>query len=107
MLHILFSANPTTTNTTEALFVVDKLFDNTMIALMNLQENRELGSLTQLLRVYNSTETIATFKGNTDRYDTETYPYFAMKFNNQLTPSGPDRIEIRTNFQPALLSKIR
>ena len=84
MLHILFSANPTSTNTTEALFIVDRLFDNTMIALMNLQENHELGSLTQLLRVYNSTETIATFKGNTDRYDTETYPYFAIKVNNPL-----------------------
>jgi hypothetical protein len=107
MLHILFSANPTSTNTTEALFVVDKLFDNTMIALMNLQEIHELGSLTQLLRVYNSTETIATFKGNTDRYDTETYPYFAMKFNNQLTPSGPDRIDIRSNYQPTSMREIK
>ena len=30
--------------------------------------------------------------------DTETYPFFAMKFNNQLTPSGPDRIDIRSNY---------
>ena len=49
MLHILLSANPTSTNTTEALFVVDKLFDNTMMALMNLRENRELGSLVQIV----------------------------------------------------------
>ena len=107
MLHILLSANPTSTNTTEALFVVDKLFDNTMMALMNLQENRELGSLVQLLAVYNSTETIATFKGNTDRYDTETYPFFAMKFNNQLTPSGPDRIDIRSNYLPPYMREIK
>ena len=100
MLHILFSSNPTATNATEALFVVDKLFDNTMKALMNLQKNHELGSLQQLLQVYNSTETIATFEGNTNRNDTETYPYFAMKFNNQLTPSGPDRIDIRSNYHP-------
>ena len=107
MLHILFSANPTSTNTTAALFVVDKLFDNTMMALMNLQENRELGSLVQLLAVYNSTETIATFKGNTDRYDTETYPFFAMKYNNELTPSGPDRIDIRSNYLPPYMTEIK
>jgi hypothetical protein len=98
MLHILLSANSTPNNSTDALFVVDKLFDNTMMALMNLQENYELSSLKQVLRVYNSTKTIATFTGNSDSYDVEKYPYIAMKFNNQLTPSGPDRIDIRSNY---------
>jgi hypothetical protein len=107
MLHILFSVNPAQTNTTEAVFVVDKLFDNTMMALMNLQDSYELGFLIQLLKVYNSTERIATFTGNTDSYDTETYPYFSMKFNNQLTPSGPDRIDIRSNFQPTYFRGVR
>ena len=78
-----------------------------MMALMNLRENRELGSLVQLLAVYNSTETIATFKGNTDSDDTETYPFFAMKFNNQLTPSGPDRIDIRSNYLPPYMREIK
>jgi 4-amino-4-deoxy-L-arabinose transferase-like glycosyltransferase len=107
MLHILLSANSTPNNSTEALFVVDKLFDNTMMALMNLQENYELSSLKQVLRVYNSTKIIATFTGNSDNYDAEKYPYFAMKFNNQLTPSGPDRIDIRSNYLPSYVRGMR
>ena len=108
MLHILFSDSPTQpTKTTKALFVVDRPFANTMTALMNIQKKYELGSLIQILRKYNETKTIAVFTGNADTYDTKTYPYFAMKFNNQLTPSGPDRIEIRVNFQPMFLSRTR
>ena len=108
MLHILFSDSLTQpTKTTKALFVVDRPFANTMTALMNIQKKYELGSLIQILRIYNETKTIAVFTGNADTYDTKTYPYFAMKFNNQLTPSGPDRIEIRVNFQPMFLSRTR
>ena len=108
MLHILFSDSLTQpTKTTKALFVVDRPFANTMTALMNIQKKYELGSLIQILRKYNETKTIAVFTGNADTYDTKTYPYFAMKFNNQLTPSGPDRIEIRVNFQPMFLSRTR
>jgi 4-amino-4-deoxy-L-arabinose transferase-like glycosyltransferase len=107
MLHILLSAKSTPINSTEALFIVDKLFDNTMMALMNLQENYELSSLKQVLRVYNSTKIIATFTGNSDNYDVEKYPYFAMKFNNQLTPSGPDRIDIRSNYLPSYVRGMR
>jgi 4-amino-4-deoxy-L-arabinose transferase-like glycosyltransferase len=107
MLHILFTESPRPIKTTNALFVVDRLFYNTMAALMNMQKNYDLGSLVQILEVYNSTATIAVFVGNTDNNRTDTYPYFAMKFNNQLTPSGPDRIEIRANFQPTFSSRIR
>ena len=106
MLHILFSLG-TPKNTTDAMFVVDKLFDNAMVALTSIQKNYELGSLIQLLRVYNNTKTIAIFTGNTDIYDTEAYPYYSMKFNNQLTPSGPDRIDIRSTFPPAFLNRSR
>jgi hypothetical protein len=106
MLHILFSVS-TPKNTTDAMFVVDKLFDNAMVALTSIQKNYELGSLIQLLRVYNNTKTIAIFTGNTDIYDTEAYPYYSMKFNNQLTPSGPDRIDIRSTFPPAFLNRSR
>ena len=110
MLHILFSGIPTTvsplTETIDAMFIVDRLLNNTMTALINIPNDYELDSLMQIFRVYNSTRTIATFTGNTYTYDTEiypyfdteTYPYYTMKFNNQLTPSGPDRIEVRTNF---------
>ena len=108
MLHILFSNSSTQpTKTTKALFVVDRPFDNTMTALMNIQKKYGLGSLTQILRVYNETKTIAVFTGNADTYDTKTYPYFTMKFNNQLTPSGPDRIDVRANFQPMFLNRTR
>jgi hypothetical protein len=110
MLHILFSniptATPPLTETTDAMIVVDRTLNNTMRALINIPKEYELDSLMQILRVYNSTRTIASFTGNTYTYDTgiypyfdiQTYPYYSMKFNNQLTPSGPDRIEVRTNF---------
>jgi hypothetical protein len=80
--------------------VVDKLFDNTMMALMNLHEEYESDSIKKVVSSYNSTETIATFTGNSKGYDIQSYPYYAMKFNNQLTPSGPDRIDIRANYLP-------
>lgn len=110
MLHILFSniptATPPLTETTDAMIIVDRTLNNTMRALINIPKEYELDSLMQILRVYNSTRTIASFTGNTYTYDTgiypyfdiQTYPYYSMKFNNQLTPSGPDRIEVRTNF---------
>jgi Dolichyl-phosphate-mannose-protein mannosyltransferase len=100
MVHILLSSNNSPVNSTDMLFVVDKLFDNTMMALMNLQEEYEFGSIKKVLSSYNSTETIATFTGNSEGYDIQSYPYYAMKFNNQLTPSGPDRIDIKANYLP-------
>jgi Dolichyl-phosphate-mannose-protein mannosyltransferase len=109
MLHILFSGNPAAapTNTTKALFVVDRSFDNIMTALINMQRTYELGPLVQILKLYNGTSNIAYFTGNADTYNAETYPYFAMKFNNELTASGPDRIEVRANFEPTFLNKTR
>jgi hypothetical protein len=107
MLHILFSDDFIPTEATKALFVVDRPFYNTMTALMNIQRSYDLGSLLRILKIYNTTKTTATFTGNADTYDTNIYPYFSMKFNNQLTPSGPDRIEVRANFQPEFLNRTK
>lgn len=107
MLQILFSNDLIPTGATKALFVVDMPFYNTMTALINIQRSYDLGSLLQILRIYNTTKTTATFTGNADTYDTNIYPYFSMKFNNQLTPSGPDRIEVRANFQPEFLNRTK
>ena len=107
MIQILFSDDLIPTGATKALFVVDRPFYNTMTALINMQRSYDLGSLLQILRMYNTTRTTATFTGNADTYDANTYPYFSMKFNNQLTPSGPDKIEVKANFQPEFLSKTK
>jgi 4-amino-4-deoxy-L-arabinose transferase-like glycosyltransferase len=100
MVHILLSSNNPPVNSTHSLFVVDKLFDNTMRGLMNLQEEYDSNSLKKIVSSYNGTETIATFTGNAGRYDIQTYPYYAMKFNNQLTPSGPDGVDIKADYLP-------
>jgi hypothetical protein len=102
MVHILLSSNNPPVISNHTLFVADKLFDNTMRALMNLQGQYGLDSIKKVVSLYNNTETIATFTGNSERYDNQTYPYYAMKFNNQLTPSGPDKIDIRANYLPLL-----
>jgi Dolichyl-phosphate-mannose-protein mannosyltransferase len=102
MVHILLSSDNPPVNSTYMLLVVDKLFDNTMRALMNLHGEYGLNSTKKVVSSYNNTETIAIFTGNSERYDIQTYPYYAMKFNNQLTPSGPDRIDIRANYLPLL-----
>ena len=109
MLHILFPGSPAAapTNTTKALFVVDKSFDNIMTALINMQRTYELGSLVHILKLYNGTSKIASFTGNSDTYNAEKYPYFAMKFNNELAASGPDRIEVRATFEPTFLGRTR
>ena len=102
MVHILLSSNNPPVISNHTLFVADKLFDNTMRALMNLQGEYGLDSIKKVVSLYNNTETIATFTGNSERYENQTYPYYAMKFNNQLTPSGPDRIDIRADYLPLL-----
>jgi hypothetical protein len=109
MLHILFPGSPAAApaNTTKALFVVDRSFDNIMTALINMQRTYELGSLVQILKLYNGTSKIASFTGNSDTYNAEKYPYFAMKFNNELAASGPDRIEVRATFEPTFLGRTR
>jgi hypothetical protein len=80
--------------TNKLLLIVDNYFMNSLSRDRNSDEdNKTDRQIEKLQRLYDDTDTIATFKGNTSKYDQKIYPYASMKYNY-----GGSKVLIRTNY---------
>jgi len=87
--------------TSKFLFIEDDFIWSILDPFIDVSKDQESSaSQLPLIKLYNGTKIIATFRGNINDYNIEQYPYTSMKFNNQLTTtlSNIDEIKIRTNL---------